>query len=100
MNGSVAALVFSYCKYLSIGAALTIAITFLKPHSKNILKKILLAWAILLLVTLTVSCFSLVIFDSGVFVSLLAGIFIGYMLTKDIKNKIEKRIIYTEEDYE
>lgn len=100
MNGSVAALVFSYCKYLSIGAALTIAITFLKPHSKNILKKILFAWAILLLVTLTVSCFSLVIFDSGVFVSLLAGIFIGYILTKDIKNKIEKRIIYTEEDYE
>lgn len=100
MNGSVAALVFSYCKYVSIGAALTVAITFLKPHSKNILKKILLAWAILLFVTLTACCFSFVIFDSGAFVSLLGGIFIGYILTKDIKKRIEKIIIYTEEDYE
>ena len=100
MNGSVATLVFSYCKYVSIGAALTVAITFLKPHSKNILKKILLAWAILLFVTLTACCFSFVIFDSGAFVSLLGGIFIGYILTKDIKKRIEKIIIYTEEDYE
>ncbi len=100
LNGSIAPLLFSYCKYISIGAALTIAVTFLTPRDKNILKKILLAWAILFLVTLTACCFSLVIFDSGAFVSLLGGIFIGYILTKDIKKRIEKIIIYTEEDYE
>ena len=100
LNGSVAALLFSYCKYLSIGAALTVAITLLKPYSKNILKKIFLAWVILSLVTLTICCFSFVIFDSGVFVSLLGGVLIGYILTKDIKKKIEKVIIYTEDDYE
>ena len=87
------AVIIYYLEYLFLGATLSIAFSLLYPQSTKVIKILIILNAILLVVVFFVSCFSLLLYDAGIFVVLFIGLISGHLITKNIKKKLLRRII-------
>lgn len=93
-NDTAMSLVLHYFKYLSLGAAMAVAVNFLKKE--NALRNLIIFEGIMCALNLFDSLFTYACFDSGLYIVLFAGIVSGCAVTKNIN----LNLAFSEEDYE
>ena len=93
-NDTSMSLILHYFKYLSLGAAMAVAVNFLKKE--NALRNLIVFSGVMCALNLLDSLFTYACFDSGLYIVLFAGIILGCAVTKNINLKLA----FSEEDYE
>ena len=93
-NDTAMSLILHYFKYLSLGAAMAVAVNFLKKEKA--LRNLIIFECIMCALNLLDSLFSYAFFDTGIYIMLFAGIISGCAVTKNISINLA----FSEEDYE
>lgn len=87
-------LIVHYVKYLSLSAAISVAVNFL--DKEKAVRNLVVFESIICLLNIADSFFTPAVFDTGIYIMLFAGIVLGRAVTKNINLKLK----FTEEDYE